>query len=242
MERSASAKGSNDNQKAAETGVDSVYYQHAGTIAGARNISASARIAMFELFLQQLMPTKSSRILDIGVSDEEGPETNMLEQRYPWQENLVCAGLGNGERLREFYPKISYVRIGAGLTLPFRDKAFDIVYSNAVLEHVGGKEQRADFLREVVRVGRSAFITLPNKWFPLEHHTGMPILHWSPRLFRLLVKWTPLRYWSDSKNVDFISKSSLQSEWPSPVLPKIVYCGVKLGPFSSNLAVVAPDL
>src|SRR5690348_6211158 len=123
--------------------VDSVYYRDAGSIASARSISARARRAVYELFMRECRPTAMTRILDIGVSDEEGPESNMLEQRYPWKGQIVCAGLGDGRELRQRYPDVSYVKIEAGRPLPFGYKEFDVVFSNAVLEHVGGSKERA---------------------------------------------------------------------------------------------------
>jgi SAM-dependent methyltransferase len=182
------------------------------------------------------------RILDVGVSDEEGPETNMLEKRYPWPSNIVCAGLGAGRQLRAMYPAISYVQISASKPLPFRDKVFDIVWCNAVLEHVGGKMERVGFLREIVRVARSAFITVPNRWFPFEQHTGVPLLHWNSYLFRAVLKGTRLRYWSDPSHLDFLSGRLLKAEWPAQDSPKILYAGLRLGPLSSNLALVAKRL
>src|SRR4051812_39992781 len=163
--------------------VDSIYYRDAGSMVGARGVSARARAAMYELFVRELQPTASTRILDVGVSDEEGPETNMLEKQYPWPANITCAGLGDGRELRRTYRGLSYVKIDGLRGLPFRDRAFDIGWSNAVLEHVGGREQRANFLRELIRVSRALFITVPNRWFPVEHHTGIPLLHWSETLF-----------------------------------------------------------
>jgi hypothetical protein len=58
--------------------VDAIYYRDAGRFSMAREISARARAAMYRLFVRELQPTPNTTILDLGVSDEEGPETNML--------------------------------------------------------------------------------------------------------------------------------------------------------------------
>src|SRR5436305_5935634 len=186
------------------TSVDSIYYRDAGSLTGARGISARARAAMYALFVRELRPSQSTTILDVGGSDEEGPETNMLEKQHPWPHKITCAGLGDGWELRRSYPGLSYVKIDGSRGLPFRDKAFDIGWSNAVLEHVGGREQRVDFLRELIRVSRAVFITVPNRWFPVEHHTGIPFLHWSGALSRGALRNTPLRHWSDARNMEFV--------------------------------------
>jgi hypothetical protein len=164
----------------------------------------------------------------------------MLEKQYPWPHNINCAGLGDGEALQQLYPGISYTRVAPGAPLPFADAEFDIVHSNAVLEHVGGRANRADFLREAARVGRSLFITIPNRWFPLEHHTAIPLLHWNPALFRALTKRTSLSYWSDPRNVDFIGARELMSEWDrvGQTAGEVRFVGLRLGPLSSNIALI----
>ena len=73
-----------------------------------------------------------------------------------------------------------YVR-GNGLSLPFRDGAFDLALSNAVIEHVGGEDEQRRFVAEHARVGRHWLITTPNRWFPFESHTKVLFLHWFPR-------------------------------------------------------------
>ncbi len=55
------------------------------------------------------------------------------------------------------------------------------MWSNAVLEHVGTRDDQLLFLREVRRVGRRVFLTTPNRHFPVEVHTRTPLLHWLPK-------------------------------------------------------------
>ena len=80
-----------------------------------------------------------------------------------------------------------------GLALPFPDKEFDLVFSNAVIEHVGNESDQLQFIREHSRVGKNWMITTPNRLFPIESHTQILIRHmrknWrSPGVTRLLSK------------------------------------------------------
>ena len=86
------------------------------------------------------------------------------------------------------YPGIEYIKIFAGKPLPFKDREFDIIYSNAVLEHVGSPDARRHFIEEALRVARKAFITVPNRWFPIDPHTGIPLLHFNKHLYRSALK------------------------------------------------------
>ena len=75
---------------------------------------------------------------------------------------------------------LKFVR-GDARTMPFADNSFDFVFSSAVIEHVGSREQQRQFLAECIRVARKhVFITTPNRWYPMEMHSGLPFLHWLP--------------------------------------------------------------
>src|SRR3954464_3622071 len=76
--------------------VDSVYYRDGASLPSSGYFIRKAREEMFSLFMSELKPTRATSILDLGVSDEENSEANILEKRYPHQERLTCAGLGNG--------------------------------------------------------------------------------------------------------------------------------------------------
>jgi len=75
------------------------------------------------------------------------------------------------------------------------DNAFDLVYSNSVIEHVGRANFPA-FAREVSRVAPAYFVQAPNYWFPIEPHARTAFLHWMPDAFsaRLLMH-RELGYW-----------------------------------------------
>jgi hypothetical protein len=89
--------------------------------------------------------------------------------------------------------KLKWV-IGDARELPFPDRAFDIVYSNSVIEHVGNFDDQRRFAAECSRVGRSYFIQTPNRNFFIEPHMLTPFVHWlpktwQPRLLRNFTLW-----------------------------------------------------
>ena len=88
----------------------------------------------------------------------------------------------------------SRVVLASGLALPFRDRSFDVCFSNSVIEHVGDARARADFAREVRRVAKRYWVQTPNRRFPLETHFVCLFLHWLPfpmtrRLIRHFSLW-----------------------------------------------------
>lgn len=71
------------------------------------------------------------------------------------------------------------------------DASYDFVFSNSVIEHVGGPDRQESFAREARRLGRGYWVQTPSDRFPIEAHTGIPF-YWSlPERWRarLLKRW-----------------------------------------------------
>lgn len=215
---------------------DEIYYAHAGKLSFLRRISAQARDANYEFFKKVMGPRAETTILDVGVSDEITVESNMLEQRHPYRERIVCASLGSGAGIVAAYPGIRHQQIEAGKPLPFCDGEFDIAYSNAVLEHVGSAENQRAFVRELCRVSRRVFIVVPNRLFPVEHHTALPLVHWLPMpIFRGLMARTRWHHWSREENLNHVTPGALRAMFPMSRVARTAYSGLGFGPFRSNL-------
>ena len=148
-------------------------------------ISLRSRERKLRLLLDELQPTAETTVLDVGADElgfgeGDGCGTlNFLEELYPWPGRITALGLQDGVGFRSRYPHISYVQ-GDACALPFADGAFDIVFSNAVIEHVGDRVRQRLFVSEALRVGRRVFVTTPNRRFPIEVHTRLPLVHWLP--------------------------------------------------------------
>ncbi|RMG50533.1 MAG: class I SAM-dependent methyltransferase [Acidobacteria bacterium] len=84
--------------------------------------------------------------------------------------------------------------VADGRYLPFKDGAFDVVYSNSVIEHVGDSADQRAFASEIRRVGIRYYVQTPNKRFPVEPHLITPFIHYFPktvqkRLLRNFTVW-----------------------------------------------------
>ena len=120
--------------------------------------------------------THSRSLLLVGVAAEPGIVNNLLEQTVASKVDFTVA-TGLGTPTDGQWPH--YV-LANGLRLPFASKSFDMVVSNAVIEHVGDATAQQLFMSEIDRVGRSWLVTTPNRWFPVEAHYHTLFSHWLP--------------------------------------------------------------
>jgi ubiquinone/menaquinone biosynthesis C-methylase UbiE len=125
--------------------------------------------------------------------------------------------------------------------LPFGDHEFDVAYSNAVIEHVGGRKSQADFLRELWRVARQGiFVTTPNRWFPVEFHTILPLAHWlPPGVFRGLLRQIGYHFYAQEANLNLMSRGDLQNTAREAGVANSHIETVELGLWPSNLLLIA---
>ena len=111
---------------------------------------------------------------------------------------------------RRLYPGVRFVQADAR-DLPFADGSYDFVHSSAVIEHVGSHARQTAFLRELWRVARRGlFITTPNRWFPIEVHTVLPLVHYlPPSTFRAILRRLGRDFFADEANCNLMSRRTL---------------------------------
>ena len=200
-------------------------------------IAARARRRMYEQFLRRAIPLEMDTILDVGVTSDESYEaSNYLELWYPHKNRITAVGLDEDSTLPVRFPGLKYQRAD-GCDLPFPDGSFDIVHSSAVIEHVGNDLKQQQFLTELVRVARRAvFVTTPNRWFPVEFHSLLPVLHWlPPDAFRSMLRGTRYDFFSHVENLNLLDRAKLRDCCASFTQNMVVIESIKLLGWPSNL-------
>jgi hypothetical protein len=174
-------------------------------------IAAQARRRMYDVFLESTSIRPSETLLDVGVtSDRSYESSNYVEAWYPYKDKITAVGIDDASFLEQLYPGLTYRRAD-GRSLPFADASFDVVHSSAVLEHVGNAENQHGFITELARVAsRAVFLTTPNRWFPVEFHSLLPLVHWLPRpWFRRLLRGTRYDFFAREENLNLLDRKEV---------------------------------
>jgi hypothetical protein len=178
-----------------------------------QRITGRMRRSMYDRFISSAQPNSKDTILDVGAtSDQVYDFSNYLEAWYPHKSRITAVGIDDAKFLQDLYPGVTFLKAD-GRILPFADDSFDVVHSSAVLEHVGSRENQIKFVRELTRVARRAvFLTTPNRWFPIEVHTVLPLVHWLPApWFRAILRGLGHDMLSREENLNLLSAGNLRT-------------------------------
>lgn len=201
----------NSQTQPADHGKPNAQYNVAAPDSLALRATALMRRRMYQAFIDEVAPQPDELLLDVGVtSDRSYSTSNYLEAWYPHKARITAVGVDDASFLEQQYPGMRYL-CADGKSMPFDDASFDVVHSSAVIEHVGSRDEQRRFITELLRVARRAVcLTTPNRWFPVEVHTSIPLLHWlPPRHYRALLRRIGLAFFADEANLNLLSTADL---------------------------------
>lgn len=169
------------------------------------------RYKINKIFLKEINFTKNQKLLDVGTTPVFDGINNYLLHNFKNRKNITSLSNLDCTSLKKFFVNINFVK-GDARKMNFRDNYFDIVYSSAVLEHVGSHNNQIKFIKECYRVSKKKlFITTPNKYYPIEFHTKIPLLHFLPsKIYRNILKFLGLEFFSEEKNLNLLSIQNLK--------------------------------
>jgi hypothetical protein len=188
-----------------------------------RRLIAGPRRKIYASFERAFPPSPEKRVLDLGTAaSSSDPARYFFESSYPYLESVVACGLEDPDGISVAYPQVEYVQHSRDADrLPFDDGAFDVVFCSAVIEHVGHREDQRDFLAELLRVGRSAFVTTPNRWYPVETHTVLPLVHYlPPNVHRPIFRRLGFDFFSREENLNLLDRRALWGLLPPDDKPR----------------------
>lgn len=127
-------------------------------------------------------------------------------------------------------PEWAEVDHGDACSLPahIAGRRYDLVYSNSVIEHVGGHERRERFAEAVHQLADAHWVQTPYRYFPIEPHWMAPGMQFLPVLARAEYgrRW-PLAYTTGGTReeavkrvlrIELLDRTQMRHYFPTSVL------------------------
>lgn len=171
-----------------------------------------------DLFFAALRPRPGDSLLDVGGG------TGILGEFAHLYRYFAAVHVVNLDPRATLDIGLAHVQceVADGCSLPFPDRSFDWVFSNAVIEHVGGADRQQRFAAEIRRVARKGyFVATPDRHFPIDPHTLLPFYQFlSPHWQRHVCRFSP-GYLRRYEPIDLLSFADLNLLFPLATVQKI---------------------
>lgn len=174
-------------------------------------LSLKKRLEMLQIFFRLFPGNQTASVLDVGVTaDQTALTSNFFEEHYPVKSKIIAVSTQDASYLEDKYPGLIF-KLGDARALPLADNSVDVVFSSAVIEHVGSYAEQKRMIAECFRVAKhGVFITTPNRWYPVEFHTLLPFIHWLPKpLHRMLLKLIGMSFFASEANLNLMDRKRL---------------------------------
>ena len=206
-----------------------------------QKITLNARNQFFNLFLVNNNYSENKSVIDIGSTPSLEKEQNTFLQKVKDNPNVTCLSNQDCKILQKKYKNIKKVIIGDAKNTMLENNSFDIVHSNATIEHVGSFEEQVLFVKEMFRISKeSIFIQTPNRFYPIDFHTILPFVHWLPKkIHRKILKYLKLDFYAEEKNLNLLDTRELKKICEILKITKYKILKYKLFFLTSNLILVA---
>lgn len=136
------------------------------------SLSARSRRKRWDTFAECFPDLASMKVLDLGgVLASWGPARVMpanltMVNLFPQDSNSGTVEAIEGDACK--------------LPSALRKQRFDLVFSNSVIEHVGGHDRREGFAESVLSMADHHWVQTPYRYFPIEPHWVFPGFQFLP--------------------------------------------------------------
>lgn len=191
---------------------------------------------------------RDTRILDLG--SEDGSNIARVLAGFsvtPANVHIADVDIRAVHRGRDNFGYTPVVLSESG-RLPFPDRYFDVVYCSSVIEHVtipkdelwsmtnarvfrtrAAAHQRA-FAAEIRRVAQAYFVQTPNRAFPIESHTWLPLVGYLSRPLLVPMLRLTNRIWIKRTSPDWnlLGRDDVAGLFPdAEIVPETAFCLTK---------------
>lgn len=148
-------------------------------------------------------------LLDIGTADAHPNDK---------AENLIVKNINNVKKLKIFsidivQDKFFKYKYCGSITDNLKNKQLksDVVISSATIEHVGNNKKKLKMINNIATLTKKIFfITTPNRNFPIDFHTKLPIIHlFNKKIHRSLLRLLGFDFLSKEENLDLLNEKDI---------------------------------
>ena len=181
--------------------------------------------------------------LDIGTTgDEKNSSSNTVIKNIKDVKIFKC--LSDQAVNSDFF----YKKLKKSITENFSEKQIydfssDLVISNATIEHVGGAINQKKMIENIIKLTKKIFIiTTPNRFYPIELHTKIPLIHWFPKpIYKKILKFIGLSFYANEENLNLLGVNELKEMLDSQKI-KYEIKFLKLWFFKSNIIIIGKKI
>ena len=205
------------------------------------NIIKKKRSEMLNILNKNIKDNNIESFLDVGTTEE-----NQLESSNYFVKNFYKIKIKNSISDQEIKNNNFNRFLKKSITSEFLETEIenyksDLVISSATIEHVGSYENQIKMLENIIKLtNKYFFITTPNRFFPIDFHTKLPIIHMLPKkIHRKILRLINLKEYAEEENLNLLDENTVNKliNTQQNATFKIRIFKVKLFGLTSNLLI-----
>jgi|TARA_B100001964_G_scaffold43966_1_gene48950 hypothetical protein len=177
-----------------------------------KKIILKNRIKIYRIFEKNSSFDENTKIIDVGTTPILDEHENIIFHHYKWTKNITGFSNQDCTILKENLFKSNNFVLGDAKNIKCKDHAYDVSFCSATIEHVGSYLDQKKLISELTRISKKyIFITTPNRNFPIDFHTKLPLIHLLPKkVHRKILYIFGLNYFSKEENLNLLNTNEIK--------------------------------
>ena len=169
------------------------------------------RIKIYRIFEENTNFDENTNIIDVGTTPILDEHENIIFHHYKWKKNITGFSNQDCSILKKVFKESNFI-LGDARDIKLKDNSFDISFCSATIEHIGSYLNQKKLISELIRISKNnIFITTPNRNFPMDFHTKLPLVHLLPKsIHRKILSFFGLKYFAEEKNLNLLNTNEIK--------------------------------
>jgi len=202
-------------------------------------IIENKRLEIFNIIKKKIDNKKIISFLDIGTTEEKKlKSSNFFVKQFDYIN--IKKSITNQNFENKNFSNILKKSITSNFTLEEIEKfKSDLVISSATIEHVGNFKSQLKMINNIILLTKNFFfITTPNRSFPIDFHTKLPLIHMLPKkLHRKILNLLSLKEFAKEENLNLLNINEINK-----MLKHLNFRGFEIEIFNIKLLGIASNL